>query len=73
MQLVLPARRPLAAVKDGEPTASPRRPRMAPPRKSDEAKEELRLIAGEKEPRSGNPTGAPTCDARHLSTFMGHG
>ncbi|WP_251061082.1 hypothetical protein [Streptomyces sp. ISL-100] len=40
VQLVPHARRPLAAVKDGEPTASPRRPRMTPSRKSDEAKEE---------------------------------
>ncbi len=40
VQLVPHARRPLAAVKDGEPTASPRWPRMTPPRKNDVAKEE---------------------------------
>lgn len=39
VQLVPHVRRTLAVIKDGEPTASPRRPRMAPPRKSDEAKE----------------------------------
>jgi integrase len=40
VQLVPHARRPLAAVKDGKPTASPRRPRMTPPRKSEEGTEE---------------------------------
>ncbi|WP_434593703.1 tyrosine-type recombinase/integrase [Streptomyces sp. A5-4] len=40
VQLVPHARRPLAAVKDGKPTASPRRPRMTPPRKSEKGKEE---------------------------------
>ncbi|MBB5940190.1 integrase [Streptomyces zagrosensis] len=40
VQLVPHARRPLAAVKDEEPTNSPRRPKMTPPRKSDEAKKE---------------------------------
>jgi len=40
VQLVPHARKPLAVVKDGEQTAAPRRPRMTPPRKSDEAKEE---------------------------------
>jgi integrase len=39
VQLVPHARRPLTAVKD-EPTASPRLPRMTPPRKSNEVKEE---------------------------------
>ncbi|MFE9237991.1 tyrosine-type recombinase/integrase [Streptomyces sp. NPDC007007] len=42
VQLVPHARRrPLAAVENGERTTSPRRPRMTPPRKSDEAKEEF--------------------------------
>lgn len=40
VQLVPHARRPLAAVKDKEPTASPRHPRMTPPRKNDEAEDE---------------------------------
>ncbi len=39
VQLVPHARRPLTVVKDGEPTASSRRPRVTPPRKGGEAKE----------------------------------
>jgi integrase len=40
VQLVPHARRPLSVVKDAEQTTAPRRPRMKPPRKSEEGKEE---------------------------------